>query len=53
MYVCGDARYMARDVNTVLCNIASAGGSEEERRDGASYVKQMRADGRYQEDVWV
>ncbi|GBC06951.1 hypothetical protein RclHR1_07160009 [Rhizophagus clarus] len=50
-YVCGDAKSMARDVNTSLIQIAqSCGGMDEVR--ATNYVKDLRSKGRYQEDVW-
>ena len=50
-YVCGDAQRMAKDVDAALHRvIETAGGcSPEEARD---YVKQMKAEKRYQRDVY-
>lgn len=46
-----DAKNMARDVNHALTKIAQSCGNMSE--DGAAvYVKELRAQGRYQEDVW-
>jgi sulfite reductase (NADPH) flavoprotein alpha-component len=50
-YVCGDAKRMAKDVDTALHNIiAEAGGKTIEQ--AAEYVKQMKKDKRYQRDVY-
>lgn len=50
-YVCGDAKNMARDVNTALGQLAqSCGGMDE--TSATNYVKDLRSKGRYQEDVW-
>ena len=51
VYVCGDAKNMARDVNTVLGDIVEEFGALE-KKGGASFIKQMRTEGRYLEDVW-
>jgi sulfite reductase (NADPH) flavoprotein alpha-component len=50
-YVCGDASRMAKDVEQVLLeSIAKGtGGSPEQAAD---YLKKMKADGRYQRDVY-
>ncbi|CDW58665.1 NAD binding 1 domain containing protein [Trichuris trichiura] len=51
VYVCGDARNMARDVQATLIHIIS-----EEHKvsmdEAAAYVKQMEVQKRYQTDVW-
>lgn len=51
IYVCGDARNMARDVNQTFINFAIEFGqmTEEKAHD---FVKNLRNTGRYQEDVW-
>lgn len=51
IYVCGDAKNMARDVNQTFINFAMefGGMSDEKAHD---YVKSLRTTGRYQEDVW-
>ncbi|MEC7839922.1 MAG: sulfite reductase [Chlamydiota bacterium] len=50
-YVCGDAKYMAKDVDTALHDIVRIHGgfSEEEAK---AYIKQMRKDKRYLRDVY-
>jgi sulfite reductase (NADPH) flavoprotein alpha-component len=50
-YVCGDAKRMAKDVDTALHNIVAAeGGMRVEQ--AADYVKQMKKEKRYQRDVY-
>lgn len=50
-YVCGDAIYMAGDVDKALHEaIQTHGGKSEE--EAAEYVKQMKKDKRYQLDVY-
>jgi sulfite reductase (NADPH) flavoprotein alpha-component len=50
-YVCGDAKRMAKDVDTALHDIiAQHGGMTPEQ--AVAYVKQMKKDQRYQRDVY-
>lgn len=50
-YVCGDAKRMAKDVDTALHDIlAQHGGMTPEQ--AIAYVKQMKKDQRYQRDVY-
>jgi sulfite reductase (NADPH) flavoprotein alpha-component len=50
-FVCGDAKRMAKDVDTALHDIiADRGGMAPEA--AAAYVKQMKKDKRYQRDVY-
>ncbi len=50
-YVCGDAKRMAKDVDSALHEIvADQGGFSPEQ--AAEYVKQMKKDKRYQRDVY-
>jgi len=50
-YVCGDAKRMAKDVDTALHGIIAAqGGLSQER--AVDFVKQMKKDRRYQRDVY-
>lgn len=50
-YVCGDAKRMAKDVDTALHDIiAERGGLTPEQ--AVDYVKQMKKDKRYQRDVY-
>ncbi|PTX92633.1 sulfite reductase subunit alpha [Opitutus sp. ER46] len=51
VYVCGDAKRMARDVDTTLHDIvAEQGGRTVE--EATEYVRQMKKDKRYQRDVY-
>ena len=51
VYVCGDAKRMAKDVDAVLHEIiATHGGKTPE--EAAEFVKQLKKDGRYQRDVY-
>ena len=50
-YVCGDAKRMAKDVDTALHDIVrDKGGMTQEQ--AIDYVKQMKKDKRYQRDVY-
>ncbi|KAI8942413.1 hypothetical protein NX059_000487 [Plenodomus lindquistii] len=50
-YVCGDAAYMAREVNTLLGKLIAKYRNVPESK-GEEIVKAMRASNQYQEDVW-
>ncbi len=51
IYVCGDAKRMARDVHRALLDvIASAGGFDETRAE--EYLFDIKRQGRYQRDVY-
>ncbi|KAF1928142.1 NADPH-cytochrome P450 reductase [Didymella exigua CBS 183.55] len=50
-YVCGDAAYMAREVNQLLGKIIAKYRNVSEKK-GEEIVKAMRASNQYQEDVW-
>ncbi|KAI8372096.1 hypothetical protein BD560DRAFT_369315 [Blakeslea trispora] len=52
VYVCGDAKVMARDVNQTFVQFAQQFGGMEEVK-AQEYVKTLRTTGRYQEDVWA
>ncbi|KAJ3020251.1 UNVERIFIED_CONTAM: NADPH-cytochrome P450 reductase [Siphonaria sp. JEL0065] len=51
LYVCGDAKNMAADVNALLHKLCSdyGGKSEEEAK---KWVKTLKTTGKYHEDVW-
>jgi sulfite reductase (NADPH) flavoprotein alpha-component len=50
-YVCGDAKRMAKDVDTALHNIIAEQGDLTPTQ-AADYVKQLKKEGRYQRDVY-
>jgi sulfite reductase (NADPH) flavoprotein alpha-component len=51
VYVCGDAKRMARDVDIALKQIVAEQGKMS-KPDAAGYVAQMTKNGRYQRDVY-
>lgn len=50
-YVCGDAKRMAKDVETALCDIISEHGKASPE-DAKAYVAALKKVGRYQADVY-
>ncbi|KAF4962583.1 hypothetical protein FSARC_9361 [Fusarium sarcochroum] len=51
IYVCGDAKHMARDVNSTLVSIW-AEQREISVENATERVRELRDTGRYQEDIW-
>ncbi|KAI9471882.1 MAG: hypothetical protein EXX96DRAFT_582086 [Benjaminiella poitrasii] len=51
IYVCGDAKNMARDVNQTFVHCAMEFGGMDDAK-AHEFVKGLRTNGRYQEDVW-
>ncbi|GMM59002.1 hypothetical protein DAKH74_056190 [Maudiozyma humilis] len=51
VYVCGDAKRMARDVQRALADILAA-VKDISPDEGQEIIKAMKVAGRYQEDIW-
>ncbi|KAI9004843.1 hypothetical protein CLU79DRAFT_782318 [Phycomyces nitens] len=51
VYVCGDAKSMAKDVQHTFTVIAQQYGNMAEEK-AIEFIKSLRSTGRYQEDVW-
>lgn len=51
LYVCGDAKHMARDVNKAVVGLVGAGKGVGSTAAEA-WVKELTDAGRYQRDVW-
>ncbi|KAK6625304.1 hypothetical protein RUM43_005598 [Polyplax serrata] len=51
LYICGDARTMARDVNDIVRKVLIEKGNMDEQQAQA-YLKKMEAQKRYSSDVW-
>ncbi|XP_038055432.1 NADPH--cytochrome P450 reductase-like isoform X2 [Patiria miniata] len=51
IYVCGDARYMAPDVQKVIRTIISEHG-DKTHQEADDYIKKLQSKGRYACDVW-
>nr|AHM93010.1 NADPH-cytochrome P450 reductase [Laodelphax striatellus] len=51
LYVCGDAKNMARDVHNIVANVIKEKGNMEEAQAN-TYLKKMEAQKRYSADVW-
>ncbi|KAJ8342848.1 hypothetical protein SKAU_G00327760 [Synaphobranchus kaupii] len=51
IYICGDARNMARDVQTAFYEIAEEEGGLT-RTQAVDYIKRLMTKGRYSQDVW-
>ncbi|KAK7156953.1 hypothetical protein R3I94_006873 [Phoxinus phoxinus] len=51
IYICGDARNMARDVQNAFYEIAEELGAMS-RAQAVDYIKKLMTKGRYSQDVW-
>ncbi|KJE97834.1 NADPH-cytochrome P450 reductase, variant [Capsaspora owczarzaki ATCC 30864] len=52
IYVCGDARNMARNVHQILLEAVMEGKSCD-ATEAANFIKKLQAEGRYSQDVWT
>jgi len=50
-YVCGDAKRMAKDVDSALHEVIKQGGNKTQEQ-AAEYVQNLKAAKRYQRDVY-
>lgn len=51
LYVCGDARNMAKDVHNFVLKVVQEKGNMSEK-DAVTYIKKMESQKRYSTDVW-
>ncbi|XP_059147602.1 NADPH--cytochrome P450 reductase-like [Physella acuta] len=51
IYICGDAKNMARDVHAMLVKILTTKG-DMSTADAEDYIKKLQSKGRYSADVW-
>ena len=51
VYVCGDAKRMAKDVETALVDIVAQHGARSVG-EAAAFVAALKKQGRYQQDVY-
>ncbi|PRD35221.1 UNVERIFIED_CONTAM: Cpr [Trichonephila clavipes] len=51
IYVCGDARNMAKDVHNIILEIVQEYG-QKSKNDAEAYIKRMESQRRYSADVW-
>jgi NADPH-ferrihemoprotein reductase len=51
IYVCGDAKMMAKDVHNIVVEVVEKGGAMS-HEDAEKYVKKMEQQKRYSADVW-
>ncbi|KAJ3087056.1 hypothetical protein HK100_008493 [Physocladia obscura] len=51
LYLCGDAKNMAADVNALLLKLAQTCGGKTED-EAKRWVKTLKTSGKFQEDVW-
>eukprot|EP00118_Oscarella_pearsei_P026195 m.309582 g.309582 ORF g.309582 m.309582 type:complete len:671 (+) comp47001_c0_seq1:375-2387(+) len=51
LYICGDARNMAKDVHNVLVEVVEECG-QMNHQNAEDYIKKLQTTGRYSADVW-
>lgn len=51
LYICGDARSMAKDVRDIILDVIATFGKKS-KADAESYLKKMESQRRYSADVW-
>lgn len=51
IYVCGDEKYMAKDVNEAILRVIAKEGNMSEA-DAEAYLNQMKTEKRYQRDIY-
>ena len=51
LYVCGDAKMMAKDVRNIILDICKNDGGMDEK-EAETFVKKMESQKRYSADVW-
>jgi len=51
LYVCGDAKMMAKDVRNIIVEICTGNGNMDENK-AENYVKKLESQKRYSADVW-
>jgi sulfite reductase (NADPH) flavoprotein alpha-component len=51
VYVCGDAKRMAKDVEAALIEVVAAFGVRS-TNEAIAFVAEMKKNGRYQQDVY-
>lgn len=52
IYVCGDGRYMAKDVDTTMCRIIVAESGTMNEQDAIQFLEDLQTTGGYLQDVW-
>ena len=53
IYVCGDGRHMAKDVDKALCQIAmAASNSTMNETEAVAFLEELQKNGKYLQDVW-
>ena len=51
VYVCGDAKRMAKDVERALIDVVASAGARSSN-DAVAFVTELKKQGRYQQDVY-